>query len=215
MSEKLAVPSVDQLIAIRVLRKVTGQDLAGWLVDESATFRQVPVLPEHPGLAVIALREPGGCSPCFFCMVGHPFGMTSSVFNCCRRAAVSTAFLVKHLELCCLNYFDDRFGVTLPSLATEEKDMVLRVCFCLGVKVSDKTFARQVINILGVAFDFSTGLRKSVAMTCWYSWEASCLQTSFIQELRVTSRAAMVVHTLHRSPTGSTRAVPTSASPPS
>ena len=67
---------------------------------------QRPVLPEHRGLAVIALCEPGGCSPCFFCMVGHPFGMTSSVFNYCRRA-VLTAFLVKHLGLCCLNYFDD------------------------------------------------------------------------------------------------------------
>ena len=36
--------------------------------------------------------------------------------------------------------------------------MVLRACFCQGVKVSDKTFAGQVINILGVAFDFGTGL---------------------------------------------------------
>ena len=82
MSEKLEVPPIDQLIAIiRVLRKETGQDLAGWLVDECAAFRQVPVLPEHRGLAVIALCEPGGCSPCFFCMVVHPFRMTSSVFS--------------------------------------------------------------------------------------------------------------------------------------
>ena len=36
--------------------------------------------------------------------------------------------------------------------------MVLRVSFCLGAKVSDKTFAGQVINILGVAFDFGTCL---------------------------------------------------------
>ena len=55
-------------------------------------------------------------------------------------------------------------------------------------------------------------------MICWHSWKASCLQASFIQELRassvasssslpVTSKATMVAHTVHRLPTGSTRAV--------
>ena len=39
--------------------------------------------------------------------------------------------------------------------------MVLRVCFCLGVKASNKTFAGQVIKILGVASDFSLiGIKK-------------------------------------------------------
>ena len=138
-----------------------------------------------------------------------------------------TAFLVKHLKLCCLNYNDDRFGVTIPSLATEEKDTVLRVCFCLGVKVSDKTIAGQVINILGVAFDFRTGLigikeerRDDLLAQLESILSANELHQGVGSKLRgkllflaVTSRAAMVVHTLHRSPTGSTRAVLTSASP--
>ena len=44
MTEKLSVPSVDQIIAVsRTLRTACSGPLAGWVVDEASAFRQIAV----------------------------------------------------------------------------------------------------------------------------------------------------------------------------
>ena len=46
MTEKLSVPSIDQIIEVsRTLRNASSGPLAGWVVDEASAFRQIAVSP--------------------------------------------------------------------------------------------------------------------------------------------------------------------------
>ena len=158
MIEKLAVPSVDQLVAAtRALKKTQAElTLGSWVVDEKSAFRQVPVRPDHRRVAIIALGCPSTGKVAYFVVAGHPFGLLASVFNFNRREAILTAFLVKEFKLVSMSYHDDRFGVTTLQLAKEEAALVERVCELLGVAVNAKTQCGPVVEILGVTFDHTS-----------------------------------------------------------
>ena len=88
VSERLEVPTVDLAVTIaRALRgKLGNTGIGGWTVDEKSAFRQIPVAPEHRRVAVVSLCRPDSGRAVYFCMLGHPFGLTPSVYNYCRRS---------------------------------------------------------------------------------------------------------------------------------
>ena len=71
-------------------------------------------------------------------MFGHPFGLTSSVFNYCRRSLDLTNILVRIFHMVAFGFFDDRFGVTRAALAEQEGCLVKEVCTWLGVATNEK-----------------------------------------------------------------------------
>ena len=104
MTEKLWVPSADYIVAvIRSLASKSPHQLGGWIVDEKSAFRQLPVLPAHRTTAVVAMCNPDTGRIGHFLMTGHPFGLTSSVFNFNRRATALTDIMVKEFKCICLH----------------------------------------------------------------------------------------------------------------
>ena len=158
--EKLQVPTIDYAITTaRYLHRHTGRaPLGGWTVDESSAFRQIPIHPSDRGFAVVSLCNPDNGKAEYFVMVGHPFGLTSSVYNYCRRSTALTNFIIKDFRIAGFGYFDDRFGITHHSLACHESQVVIEVCRLLGVRVNDKTRYGERVNILGVSFNFKLGI---------------------------------------------------------
>ena len=79
VSERLEVPTVDLAVTIaRALRgKLGNTGIGGWTVDEKSAFRQIPVAPEHRRVAVVSLCRPDSGRAVYFCMLGHPFGLTT------------------------------------------------------------------------------------------------------------------------------------------
>ena len=119
-----------------------------------SAFRKLPIHPRHRGLGVVSLCDPGSGKVAFFVMAGHPFGLTASVFNYNRRGRFLTDFFVKDMAMLVLNFYDDRFGFTFADEAEEEAAAVTRICFLLGVALSDKTQVGRSLVVLGVTFDF-------------------------------------------------------------
>ena len=66
-------------------------------MDESSAFKQLPVHPQDRRAAVVTLLEPQSGRLRYFVMMGHPFGLTSSVRNYCRRSAAD-AFLEDRVQ---------------------------------------------------------------------------------------------------------------------
>ena len=85
--DRLRLPTADGSIAIlKRLKAATWSRLAGWVLDESAAFRQIPICPDDRRHAIVAapLTKRVG----YFIVVGHPSGMTSGVYNFNRRSEV-------------------------------------------------------------------------------------------------------------------------------
>ena len=99
VTERLALPTMDIIISMAgALKQATGESIGGWIVDETSAFRKLPILPRDRSLAVIVLENPETKIVSYFVMIGHPFGLTPSVYNFSRRAAVLTGFLAS--EFC-------------------------------------------------------------------------------------------------------------------
>ena len=131
--EKLQVPSSDQFVATaQGLHRLLRAPLGGWVLDELAAFRQLPVCPESRGVAVVGVCEPKSGKIAFFRMLSHP-GLTQSVFNYNRRGCLLTSILLRVFSLVCLSFCDHRFGLTVKELAVEEAEIVSFVCMLLGV----------------------------------------------------------------------------------
>ena len=126
-------------------------------MDETSTFRQLPILHRDRSLAVTVLENPETKIVSYFVMIRHPFGLTPSVHNYNRRAAVLTGFLASEFCLLCQSYYDDRFGLTRPELAESEARLVEQVCVWLGVDVNGKTEFGQGFDLLGVSLDCVSG----------------------------------------------------------
>jgi len=59
--------------------------------------------------SVIALRHGSGKTS-FFVMVGHSFGLVSSVYNYNRRSAAITDILRRIFFVAAFNFYDDKYG---------------------------------------------------------------------------------------------------------
>ena len=110
MTEKLWVPSADYFVAtIRSLASRSPHQVGG-IANENSAFRQLPVLPAHRTTAVVSMCNLDTGHIGHFLMTGHPFGLTSSVFNFNRRATALTDIMVKEFKCIRMSHFDDRFG---------------------------------------------------------------------------------------------------------
>ena len=158
--EKLAVLDTDYAITVaRALNlQVEGEQIGGWTVDEASAFRQLPILPGDRKVAVIALCEPGSGAVKQFSMSGHPFGLTASVFNFCRRGLALTIVFLR------LFHMDDRFGLARLGMVQEEAQILVEVCSLLGVKTNNKVADGLELDILGVHFN-----------SPWESWRSGTL----------------------------------------
>ncbi|CAK0833336.1 unnamed protein product, partial [Prorocentrum cordatum] len=156
-TEKLQVLSTDHnLSALKVLRATAGRRLAGWVLDESNAYRQIPVLPEHRRYAVVVLWGPFKRRPAYFVMIGPSFGNLASVHNYNRWASIVTDILVKLFHLFAFNYYDDKFGFTTGALVSEEIALTAEVRTWLGIDFSARKLqAGQEIDVLGVSYDFA------------------------------------------------------------
>ena len=79
-------------------------------------------------------------------MLGHPFGLTSSVLNYCRGSLALTDILVSIFHMVAFCYFDDRFGVTRAPLAEQEGHPVKEVCTWLGIATDEKSQNGRIIT---------------------------------------------------------------------
>ena len=160
MQEQLQVLSVDFAVTVTryMKRLIGGAELGAWTVDEKSAFRQIPVHHEHRHLSVIALCDPSCGSVRFFVMIGHPFGMTASVMNYCRRSYALNQFLIRSLRMASMSFCDDKFAFSQAEVVQQQKDLVLSVSKWLGIRMSEKTEWGQHVTILGIIFDFHSGV---------------------------------------------------------
>ncbi|CAK0900960.1 unnamed protein product [Prorocentrum cordatum] len=155
-TEKLRLPSTDANVGLlKILHEKLGhRQVGGWVLDESAAYRQVPVAPRHRRFAVIAMAEPDTGEVAYFVMIGHSSGLVSAVYNYNRRAAIITDVLIVVFGMLARNYYDDKFGFTHKHLAAQESDIVADVHRWLGVEYSKRKLQRgQNIVILGIRYD--------------------------------------------------------------
>ena len=83
ISEKLQLPSTD--LNVSVIREprtaVADRQIAGWVLDEREAYRQIAILPDHCKFSVICLKDHQDSKAKFFVMIGHSFGLVSSVYK--------------------------------------------------------------------------------------------------------------------------------------
>ena len=155
--EKLGLPTLDtNLGVIQHLRAVAPQaKLYGWVLDETAAFRQIPILPSHRRYSVVALHDPKSGRPAYFVMIGHAFGFVAAVYNYNRRSALINEFL-HNMGLLAFQYYDDKFGFTTEPLAELELQLVVTLHKCLGVDfTADKLQCASLVRILGIEYRFA------------------------------------------------------------
>ena len=159
MVEKLAVPKTDcaTTVARALNLQADGEQVGGWTLDEASAFRQLPILPGDRKVSVIAMCEPGTGAVKYFSMTGHPFGLTASVFNFCRRGLALTNVFLRLFRMVIFGYVDDRLGFARLEMVQGEAQMVVEVCNLLGVKTNNKVAYGAELDILGVHFNFAIG----------------------------------------------------------
>ena len=102
ITERLTLPTMDITFPWpELLSKQRVRASGRWVVDETSAFRRLPILPRDRSLAVIVLENLETKIVSYFVMIGHPFGLTPSVYNYNRRAAVLTGFLASEFCFLC------------------------------------------------------------------------------------------------------------------
>ena len=107
ITEKLQLPSTDtNVAALRKLRSLLPEsNFAGWVLDERKAYRQVAIRPAQRKFSVICLKNPSSRRPEFFVMIGHSFGLVSSVYNYNRRSAAINEICLKLFNLVSFNFY--------------------------------------------------------------------------------------------------------------
>ena len=160
--EKLDLPSTDvNVAALRWLRSnaANGSEIRGWVLDERKAYRQIAIKPDHRRWSVIALKQPGSGKVAFFVMVGHSFGLVSSVYNYNRRSAAITDILRRVFLVAAFNFYDDKYGFE-PSTTIDSAFLCAqKVHWWLGAQFDNRKLQLSSDpTILGVTYDL-VGLR--------------------------------------------------------
>ena len=160
--EKLDLPSTDvNVAALRWLRSnaANGSEIRGWVLDERKAYRQIAIKPDHRRWSVIALKQPGSGKVAFFVMVGHSFGLVSSVYNYNRRSAAITDILRRVFLVAAFNFYDDKYGFE-PSTTIDSAFLCAqKVHWWLGAQFDNKKLQLSSDpTILGVTYDL-VGMR--------------------------------------------------------
>ena len=160
--EKLDLPSTDvNVAALRWLRSnaADGSEIRGWVLDERKAYRQIAIKPDHRRWSVIALKQPSSDKVAFFVMVGHSFGLVSSVYNYNRRSAAITDILRRVFLVAAFNFYDDKYGFE-PSTTIDSAFLCAqKVHWWLGAQFDNKKLQLSSDpTILGVTYDL-VGMR--------------------------------------------------------
>ena len=161
VSEKLDLPSTDvNVSALRWLRSnVDGEAIAGWVLDERKAYRQIAIRPDHRKWSVISLRQPSSGKTAFFVMVGHSFGLVSSVYNYNRRSAAITDILRRLFFVAAFNFYDDKYGFEPGQTIESAFQCAQKVHWWLGAQFDAKKLQMSSApTILGVTYDLE-GMR--------------------------------------------------------
>ena len=161
VSEKLDLPSTDvNVSALRWLRSnVIDQPISGWVLDERKAYRQIAIRPDHRRWSVIALRQPCSGRTAFFVVIGHSFGLVSSVYNYNRRSAAITDILRRIFGVAAFNFYDDKYGFEPKSTVESAFQCAQKVHWWLGAQFDAKKLQlSSAPTILGVTYDLE-GMR--------------------------------------------------------
>ena len=153
VSEKLDLPSTDvNVSALRWLRSnVVDQPISGWVLDERKAYRQIAIRPDP--WSVIALRQPCSGRTAFFVMIGHSFGLVSSVYNYNRRSAAITDILRRIFGVAAFNFYDDKYGFEPKSTVESAFQCAQKVHWWLGAQFDAKKLQlSSAPTILGVTY---------------------------------------------------------------
>ena len=108
-----AAPVSDNL---RAILDAAIEDVKLWersCLKRKLAYRQIVILPDHRTFNVICLKDPYDAKAKFFVMIGHSFGLVSSVYNYNRRSSAINEILEKIFSLVAFNFYEghDRLGV--------------------------------------------------------------------------------------------------------
>ena len=160
--EKLDLPSTDvNVAALRWLRSNVdhSSEILGWVLDERKAYRQIAIRPDHRRWSVISLKQPSSGEVAFFAMVGHSFGLVSSVYNYNRRSAAITDILRRVFLVAAFNFYDDKYGFEPRSTVESAFSCARQVHWWLGAQFDDKKLQLSSDpTILGVTYDLA-GMR--------------------------------------------------------
>lgn len=156
ITEKLQLPSTDtNVAALRKLRSLMPEaSLAGWVLDERKAYRQVAIQPAQRKFSVICLKNPSSGKPNFFVMIGHSFGLVSSVYNYNRRSAAINEICLKLFNLVSFNFYDDKYGFEPLESVDSAFEVAQRVHWWLGAAFDRKKLQlTRTPTILGVTYN--------------------------------------------------------------
>lgn len=142
---KLTYPTVDTM-AQRVHE--LGPTCLIYRVDESRSFRQIPLDPFDYGL--IGMYWKG----LFFFDVNSPQGLrTGAMF--CQRTTNAVRYIMNQMGYFLMNYLDDLHGCELPDRAWKSFEALLRVMRDIRRDIAHNktTTPCQVVEVLGIWFD--------------------------------------------------------------
>ena len=135
------------------------QPISGWVLDERKAYRQIAIRPDHRRWSVIALRQPCSGRTAFFVMIGHSFGLVSSVYNYNRRSAAITDILRRIFGVAAFNFYDDKYGFEPKSTVESAFQCAQKVHWWLGAQFDAKKLQlSSAPTILGVTYDLE-GMR--------------------------------------------------------
>ena len=122
--------------------------------DIASAYRLIPTA--HPWYTVFGVADPEG-KVHFFCLPGHPFGLTSAVLNF-NRVPRFAVFLARTLLGVLVNHFYDDCVIAEPDFSAESgQEMMGIIMRLLGLPFSDEKHVPvdDMAVFLGVVSDFS------------------------------------------------------------
>ena len=156
ISEKLQLPSTDLNVSVmrEVRTSLVDRQLAAWVLDERKAYRQIAILPDHQKFSVLCLKDPYDAKAKFFVMIGHSFGLVSSVYNYNRRSSAINEILEKIFSLVAFNFYDEKYLFEAKDTLDSAFEAAQKVHTLLGARFDQKQFQISTKPvILGVTYN--------------------------------------------------------------
>ena len=107
-------------------------------MDERQACRQIAIHPDHRKFSVICLKDPRDSKANFFVMIGHSFGLVSSVYNYNRRSSAINEILKKIFSLVAFSFYDDKYGFEPKDTIDSAFEVAQKVHMFLGARFDQK-----------------------------------------------------------------------------
>ena len=102
------------------------------------SYRQIAILPDHRKFSVICLKDPQDSKAKCFVMIGHSFGLVSSVYNYNRRLSAINEILEKIFSLVAFSFYDDKYGFEPKDTIDPAFEVAQKVHTFLGARFDQK-----------------------------------------------------------------------------